>query len=221
MQADIDGDGTCVRCTFFAQHDETFGKCVPDAEDIILRLFFLVIGIVGAGTLLGAMSLRRFKLVGRRLKIEEISSEGGSMLFTTIGPHCLRYLGGCQIPVTLEATGHFLLDSNPTSKKVIVHKVRVKGPDRLEILDQAGNSFGVRADSSMDSPAGRSGWLGTHGFRLCLVVYTAHTSAQITGWTRGRRCFDSFCDLLLVSALCKCNNCHSQAQRQDQKLSCR
>ena len=113
------------------------------------RLFFLVIGIVGAGTLLGAMSLRRFKLVGRRLKIEEISSEGGSMLFTTIGPHCLRYLGGCQIPVTLEATGHFLLDSNPTSKKVIVHKVRVKGPDRLEILDQAGNSFGVRADSSM------------------------------------------------------------------------
>mmetsp|Transcript_68637 Transcript_68637/g.173538 ORF Transcript_68637/g.173538 Transcript_68637/m.173538 type:complete len:807 (+) Transcript_68637:2-2422(+) len=101
-------------------------------------LLALHAGLVwGAGCSLGVR--------GNILLIQDVSTERGATILTTCGRHRLHQRGCRSFPITLQGTGHYLLDSSDVSHL----RARVVGSDRLELLDSKGEALNGQYDSSM------------------------------------------------------------------------
>eukprot|EP00928_Gymnodinium_smaydae_P037869 TRINITY_DN26236_c0_g1_i1.p1 TRINITY_DN26236_c0_g1~~TRINITY_DN26236_c0_g1_i1.p1 ORF type:complete len:568 (+),score=44.82 TRINITY_DN26236_c0_g1_i1:191-1705(+) len=103
--------------------------------------FFTQIEVVGVLT----GNLKKVRIHGRRLYVEDIGLEGTSTVLTVAGAHYLHTC--CDIPLTLHDTGHSLLDSGCGNRKGF--RARADGGNRLILLDDQSQPLQTRADSSM------------------------------------------------------------------------
>lgn len=113
--------------------------CTTDVNRVVGVVTMFIFTTLGAWLILCQLELQKrkgFWLVGRRIRIEDISPEGEDderkLVLTTLGQHHLR--NGSRFPLTFYGTNHFLLDN-------YTHRALVLDRFRLEISTENGEFF--------------------------------------------------------------------------------
>lgn len=149
---DLDGHGHCRQCPLMIQ---TAGgprgeECVIAVDLFVMAFSWLTLMTLFFLAIFSSFRCSRhgvMKLHGMPRKVEDICNERDHLLITTCGFHNLIKLKRHPIPVFLQGTGHFLLDSKP--EKPIQLYVMPVNELILEVVDKDGKPVSFQADSSM------------------------------------------------------------------------
>ncbi|CAE7220678.1 unnamed protein product [Symbiodinium natans] len=151
------GTGACQQCDYFwDEPNQARDDCNTRAANASQIVGLCLCYLIGWVLLWYQMSFsiepgcRRLSISGRKVHIADISStpsENGdwTAFVTTVQPHHLTARFG-TFPIYFYQTGHYQLDRKPAPGSFL-YRARPVGPNRLQLLDDKGNSV-ASADTS-------------------------------------------------------------------------
>ncbi|CAE7410388.1 unnamed protein product [Symbiodinium natans] len=151
------GTGACQQCDFvWEEPNQARNDCSTRAANAGQIVGLCLCYLLGWVLLWYQMAYfvepgcRRLSISGRKVHIADISSkpsENGdwTAFITTVQPHHFTARFG-TFPIYFYQTGHYQLDRKPTPGKFL-YRARSVGPNRLQLLDEQGNSV-ASADTS-------------------------------------------------------------------------
>jgi len=142
---------SCYDCGRWMMARPGSQECVLDKwllSTVSMGFFALTAGLALLGTQVRLLHTYSSDLclAGRRLPIQDVSTEKDRVVLTTCGPHHLRqHRRWRSFPLTLEGTGHHALDQLGGQGGL---RARLISPDQLELLDKAGLPLLGKYDTS-------------------------------------------------------------------------